>query len=61
LDRLSVSQHKEVLDNAIYRAIVHFESETRFKILGVKVNRLNTGTDETTCTSVSTEVKDRWL
>ena len=56
-----MSQHKEVLDNAIYRAIVHFESETRFKILGVKVNRLNTGTDETTCTSVSTEVKDRWL
>ena len=61
MDHLSVMQRKEAMDDAIYRAIVQFETETHLKILGVTVSRLNTGTDETTCTSVSTEVKDRWL
>jgi len=61
LDHLSVNQSKKALDDTIYRAIVHFESETGFAILGVNVRRLDTGIDKTSCTSVSTEVKNRWL
>jgi len=56
-----VNQSKKALDDTIYRAIVHFESETGFAILGVNVRRLDTGIDKTSCTSVSTEVKNRWL
>lgn len=54
-------QRKEALDSAIYRAIVRFESETDFMILSIRVGRLDTGAEKTICTSVSTEVKDRWL
>jgi len=61
LDHLSVMQHKEALDDVIYRAIIHFESETHFSILRVNVDRLDIGSDRTACTNVSTEVKDRWL
>jgi len=61
LDHLSVNQRKEALDDAIYRAVIRFESETGFTILGVNVSRLDVGADKTTCTSVSTEVKNRWL
>ena len=61
MDRLSVNQRKKALDDAIRRGIVRFESETGFIILGVNVNRLDTGAEKTICTSVSTEVKDRWL
>jgi len=57
LDHLSVMQRKEALDDVIYRAIIHFESETGVSVLGVNVSRL----DKIACTSVSTEVKDRWL
>ena len=56
MDHLSVQQHKEALDDEIYRAIVQFESEAHFSILEIKVNRLNVG-EKTICTSVSTEVK----
>lgn len=61
MDRLSVNQRKQSLDDAIHRAIIRFESETAFTILGVNVSRLDTGAEKTICTSVSTEVKDRWL
>jgi len=57
LNRMSVQQCKNVLDDAIYRAIIRFESETGSTILGVRVNRLNIGSGKTACTSVSVEVK----
>ena len=53
MNHLSVMQRKEALDDVIYRAIIHFESETGVSVLGVNVSRL----DKIACTtSVSTEV-----
>lgn len=52
MDYLSVQQHKDAMDNAIYRAILHFEKETGMPVMEVIVNYL----DEH-CTSVTTRIR----
>jgi hypothetical protein len=52
MDYLSTQQHKDAMDDTIYRAIAQFERETGAVITEIRISHL-----DDRCTSVSTRVE----
>ena len=53
MDYLSIQQHKDALDDAIYRAVARFEKKTGRVITEIRISRLDDA-----CTSVSTRMQE---
>ena len=53
MDYLSIQQHKNALDDAIYRAVARFEKKTGRVIAEIRISHLDNN-----CTSVSTRMQE---